>query len=379
MPDLNDMITLVIHTPERAGILKNILENHGITVVLEDFIMSDSSLRVAERVKISQEDLPLALKLLESGESYSASTIAMKMAGMSGNMLIPVDFSDSSILSVKLGFDLARRLNVHPIIMHSFVTPLFSPSDNSVDGLIGETGMVEASYEESVAINDLRKAATKRMKSFRQKILDLQSQGEITKVDFSVNILEGVPEEVILNYCSETPPELVVMATRGIEKKEEELIGSVTAEVLDSCRVPVLTVPDNHTYLSIKDIRRLMVFCNIDQHDVIAVDTLMRMFDYPQCEVILIPAIEKKKSVSVSKMNDLCSYFNANFPTASFKVRIPDSSQYREEIDKIIAEEKVEMLIVPNKKTNIFSRIFHPTIAHRFLFERDMLMLALPV
>lgn len=380
MEETKDLITLVIHTPERAGILKNILESHGLTVVLEDFLVSKSTLRVAERVKIHPDDLPLALKIIESGDNYSVASIAMKMAGMSGNLLIPVDFSDSSILSVKMGFSLARRLSIHPVVMHAFVAPLFSPGNPISDQLSGDpSNYLEQAVEETVEVNDLRLAAQKKMKAFRDEIARLQQSGEIHECKFSTSILEGVPEEAILNYCSETPPMLVVMATRGVEKKEEELIGSVTAEVLDSCRVPVLTVPDNHDGMNIKDIKRLVLFCNIDQHDVIAVDALMRMFDYPECEITLVPAVEKRKTVSKNKLEELCAYFNENYPSAQFKVRIPDSKEYRKEIDGIISEEKIQMLIVPNKKTNIFSRIFHPTMAHRFLFERDMMMLALPV
>ena len=380
MKEAKDLITLVIHTPERAGILKNILESHGMEVLLEDFLVSKSTLRVAQRVKINQEDLPLALKIIESGDNYSAASIAMKMAGMSGNLLIPVDFSDSSLLAVKMGFSLARRLSVHPVLLNSFVAPLFSPSGNAMAVITGETSdAVDESIEEAVAIKDLMAAAAKKMSRFKSKVSQLQKEGKLPELKFSTTVLEGVPEEVILNYCDQTPPMLVVMATRGVEKKEEDLIGSVTAEVLDSCRVPVLTVPDNSSEIEIRNIKRLMLFCNIDQHDVLAVDALMRMFDYPDCNITLVPAVEKRKSVSKTKLEVLCQYFNDNYPSANFKIAIPDGKDYRRDVDKIIGEEHIQMMIVPNKKTNIFSRIFHPTMAHRFLFERDIIMLALPV
>ena len=38
MIDVDDFITLVIHTQKRAQSLKNILESHGIEVRLEDFV-----------------------------------------------------------------------------------------------------------------------------------------------------------------------------------------------------------------------------------------------------------------------------------------------------------------------------------------------------
>lgn len=376
----DELITLVIHTSERAGILKNILESHGMNVVLEDFVVSHSTLRVAQRVKIKSEDLPLALRILESGDNYSATSIAMKMAGMSGNLLIPVDFSDSSLLAVKMGFELARRLSVHPVVMHAYVAPLFAPgSPFAPDGAPDPVDPVESEELEMKEIADIRSAASRRLAKFKNRIDAAKKEGYLPNVKYSTTLLEGVAEEVILNYCRETPPLLVVMATRGVTKKEEELIGSVTAEVLDSCRVPVLTVPENYPDIKIEDIKRLMMFCNVDQHDVLAIDTLMRMFGFPKCEVVLVPVHNKTKGKSTGKIDDMCEYLKETYPEAEFKSFIPDASDFRKQIDKEIGERGIQLLIVPNKKTNIFSRIFHPTIAHRFLFERDMAMLALPV
>lgn len=105
MIDIDDFITLVIHTPAHAQNLRNILESHGMEVRLEDFVSFKSPVAVAQRVKIRPKDLPLALKIIESGEGYSPALIDMKMAGMSGNLLIPVDFSDSSRLAVNIGLD----------------------------------------------------------------------------------------------------------------------------------------------------------------------------------------------------------------------------------------------------------------------------------
>lgn len=374
MIDVDDFITLVIHTPGYAQSLKNILESHGMQVTLEDFVSHKSPVAVAQRVKIHPRDLPLAIKIIESGNNYSPALIDMKMAGMSGNLLIPVDFSDSSKLAVDVGFKLAERMGVRPVVMHSYVAPVFT--QQQLLNFQEEANPDPAEVEESRSIRNL--AATK-LSQFKKKIVEWQKSGELTDVKFSVSLQEGVAEEAILEYCKMAPPELVVMSTRGVSKKEEELIGSVTAEVLDSCRVPLFTVPENCSITSIEGIKNLLMICNLDQHDIITVDALMRMFDYPECSVTLVPSMQRKTSQLKDKIEALASFFNSNYPMAKFSAVLPDRGNFRTEIDGIISEKDIQLLIIPNKKTNIFSRIFRPTLAHKCLFERDMPMLVIPV
>lgn len=45
----------------------------------------------------------------------------------------------------------------------------------------------------------------------------------------------------------------------------------------------------------------------------------------------------------------------------------------------MIADNHIQLMIVPNKKSSAFSRFFRPTLAHRILFERDVPLLVLPV
>ncbi|MDE6339481.1 MAG: universal stress protein [Muribaculaceae bacterium] len=373
MIDVDDFITLVIHTPGQAQNLKNILESHGMEVKLEDFVSYKSPVAVAQRVKIHPRDLLLAIKIIESGKGYSPAIIDMKMAGMSGNLLIPVDFSESSKLAVDIGFKLAKRMGVHPVIMHSYVAPVFTQTQ-MMGPAVSDDSIVEAEESESI-----RNISASRLSKFKNRVVEWQKSGEIPEVKFSVSLQEGVAEEAIIEYCKIAPPELVVMSTRGVNKKEEELIGSVTAEVLDSCRVPLFTVPDNCTIESIEGIRNLLMICNLDQHDIITIDALMRMFDYPECSVTLVPSVQRKSSHVKEKLEALKSFFNSNYPTAKFETHVFGGNNLREDIDKIISESNIQLLIIPNKKTNIFSRIFRPTLAHKCLFERDMPMLVIPV
>lgn len=373
-------ITLAIHTYTHAVTLRRILESHGLQVHFEKLVMTGAEIASGVRVKIKESDLPLALKIMESTEVMPSVKMEMKMDGTSGNILIPVDFSPNSLLACRAGFDLAKKLSLHPVILHAYVTPYFSGSlayaDTADDELSPIIGEGPAEVEEDI---DIRSENKRMMKSFKQKLEKEIREGRLVDVEFSVSLSEGIPEDVILEYCRMTPPALVVMATRGVDKKGEELVGSVTAEVLDSCRVPVLSIPENFEFSSIDSIKKLVYFCNLDQHDIISIDTLMRMFSYPDVDVTLIPVNDRAGDDIRSKVNMLRDYFNKNYPTAHFKSEVFPSKTFRDDFSNFESQNGIQFMIVPNKKKNIFSRLFNPGIAHRLLFERDTPLLALPV
>lgn len=370
-------ITLAIHTYEKAVALRKILEYHGIAVRFESLVLTGARIASGVRVKICEKDLALALKITESGDYFTPAGLDMKMAGTSGNILIPVDFSSYSMLACRIGFDLAARLNLHPVVMHAYATPYFTGT-LSYDTTIGFPDETDEIAEMEVG-KELRTESEKMMRDFKRRLDAARKDGSLPDVDYSTLLSEGIPEETILEYCRMTPPALVVMATRGKHRKEEDLVGSVTAEVIDSCRVPVLAFPENMGHESVCSLKRVAYFCNLDQHDIMSVDTLMRMFDYPAVDITLVPVNDRAGNRIKEKVDALRDYFNGNYPAAKFKSVIFHPKTFRGELDSYIREEKLEMLIVPNKKKNIFSRLFNPGIPHKILFERDMPILALPV
>lgn len=373
-------ITLAIHTYDRAVALRKLLEGHGVEVRFEKLVISGTGIASGVRVKIEEHDLPLALKVSESAQTLLSPHIGINAPGEKRVVLIPVDFTSNSELACKVGFDLARRLDLHPVLLHACVTPYFSGTlayDDPVDGVMdmpGPDGLAE--MEAGI---DIRRQADRRMRTLRRAIEESQKKGEMPDITFTTTLTEGVPEDVIKEYCRLTPPSLVVMATRGKAKKEMELIGSVTAEVLDSSRVPVFSIPENVALTAIEDIRELVYFCNLDQQDLITVDSLMRMFGYPEVKVTLIPVNDRAGQDSASKVEALRDYFNKSYPAAHFLSEVFPAKNFRERFEDFVREKGVQLLIVPNKRRNIFSRLFNPGIAHKLLFERDIPLLALPV
>ncbi|MBD5356666.1 MAG: universal stress protein [Bacteroides sp.] len=373
-------LTLAIHTYERAIALKRILESHKINVRFEKLYLSNSNIASGIRVVIKENDLPLALKVMESSENYIPINEAYTEQGSDGVTLIPVDFSPNSMLACKVGFDIAKRLGLKPLILHAYASPILYNAPIMGDSIDGSLSFdVSEEMAELQAGVDMRKESGVMMDKLSKKICEAQAKGELPDIKFSTESREGIPEEVIKDFCNCTPPVVVVMATRGKDKRDEALIGSVTAEVLDSCRVPVFVVPENCQMTSVEAVKRVVYFCNLDRQDILSVDSLMRMFDYPQAYITLVPVNERAGTDIRERVDSLRDFFNKSFPDSHFTAEVFPMKTLQEDFANYVEQAHIEMLIVPNKKRNIFQRLFKPGFAHRLLFERDMPMLALPV
>lgn len=62
-------------------------------------------------------------------------------------------------------------------------------------------------------------------------------------VDVNTAVLDGEPQDVILDYVVDRGVDLVVMGSHGRRGLDRILVGSVTESVLRSVDVPVLVVP----------------------------------------------------------------------------------------------------------------------------------------
>lgn len=376
MSSTSRQIQLALHSAHTAKLACEMLAAHNIETVVTPVELDGVPSGGVVGMSVDAADVMDALRVLESGMSMPEVDVDLKLAGMSSQLLIPVDFSDMSMTACRVGFDLAERLALRVVVLHAYPAPVFTQAPAAP--FTGEF-MAMGDCNEAVAEVEYDRQAKEGMARFENILHQMQADGKLARVDFTCRIEPGVPEDVIRAFTRDMAPEVVVMATRGKSERDSEMMGSVTAEVLDSCRVPVFTVPRNCRLDSVIQISRLAFFCNLDSQDVVSIDFLMRLFDFPAVEVTLIPVTGKGERHDAEKLEAFSTYLSKNYPEAEFSIYNIAQHDFRASFEAYVRRSGVQMLIVPNKKKNIFARLFNPGIPHRILFERDIPMLALPV
>lgn len=384
MPPAADkrLITIAIHTGDKALALKSLLESEGVKVTLQNVNLEQPVVSAGMRVRIYEEDLPLALRIIENREFflYPESNGESTSGGLA--VLVPVDFSSHSERALRLAFNIADSHGAKVILLNSFLppypnSPLQISDALTFDGLSGEDPVTQT---ETAAM--IQAEAQTRMEQLRRRLLEDIKRGDIPAVKFSTMITQGVPEECIDRVVKEKNPWCLVMGTRAAHQKERELVGSVSAEVLDTCRIQAITVPESCRLDNLNEVKHIVLLSTFSQEDFLALDAIHRMMPSNQkvaVTVVSIPSRRYTRETESSAARALADYCRVHYPNYIFELRSPERDLFVEEYNKIESIRHIDLMVVPNRKKNIFARLFNPGIAHRVLFHFDVPMMVVPV
>lgn len=364
----NRLITLAIHTYDMAVALKNILESEGVVAVLNNVNLESPAISSGIRVRIYEKDLPLALRIVENPEIFTISANKED----DNFILVPIDFSEYSYRASYVAFKLAAIHKLQINFLHSYI------AQNPIDKL----QYIEEDFDAKISTESIKRTAEEELKQFSNKLKEQIKIGVIPPIKFTTKLVEGVPEDSIENFTKERKPQLIIMGTRGSGKKERELIGSVTGEVLDVCRVPVLAVPENADSFDFDKINHIVFFCNMSNEDFIALDTLYRLLPNLSLDVTIV-TIPQKTTHNIDSISQystkFLNYCRENYPRFSFKLHNIDLNHLTSNFKEIEQENHIDLIIAPNKKKNVFSRFFNPSLAHKILLHADIPLMTIPV
>ncbi|MDR0682777.1 MAG: universal stress protein [Dysgonamonadaceae bacterium] len=289
-----------------------------------------------------------------------------------GKILIPVDFSDYSIQACAIGFNYAKEINAEIIIMHAFYTSFFPSSI-----LLDDTFSFPLSNEEETKV--MQNEAEKEFGNFLTFIKEKISAKEWPDVPFTPILKNGLAEDEIANYSQINKPNLIIMGTRGKNQKDIDLIGSVTAEVLDRVKEPLFAIPEKTPFSCFSEIKRIAFGTGFDQKDLIAANALFKMFDRYPVEYYFFHITQRHSGDAWNeiKIAGIKEYFAKKYPNTIIKYDIINGNDFVLNMERFIRNNKIDVISLSTYKRNIFARLFNPSMARKMLFHTDTPLLAL--
>ena len=370
------LVTLAILTYSKAQILKNVLENEGIETYIHNVNQIQPVVSSGVRLRIKESDLPRALKITESSVWLAESIVGEKTPKVEdGNkkILIPVDFSNYSMKACELGFNLAKAYGAEVLLLHVYFTPIYASSLP-----YGDVFNYQISDEETV--KTILQKVHADLNSLSDKIKEKVVTGEFPDVKYTCILREGIPEEEILRYSKEQRPRIIIMGTRGKNQKDADLIGSVTAEVIDRSRTAVLAIPENTPFKEFGSVRKVAFITNFDQRDLIAFDAFInawKPFSFIVSLIYLADAKDSKDTWNEIKLAGIKEYFLKQYTELEIQYDVVKNDDFLKSFDEYIKTNQIDIITLTSYKRNIFARLFNPSIARKMIFHSDTPLLVI--
>jgi nucleotide-binding universal stress UspA family protein len=364
--DMEDtIVTLGKYSYERAEIIKTILENDQIECFIQNVNLIQGAVASGVKVRIKEADLARAIDLLEHWIKPAKEKKGMAIKAdvqEIPRILLPVDFSDYSRKAADLAFDWAFSLKAEITLVHTY----FDPVINALP--FTDTYMYDANLEELAL--DLKETGEKGLLTMKNYLNEKNAKHSDYQVVIKSVLLKGVAEDEIVRFSNVYNPTLIIMGTRGKDRKTTDLIGSVTAEVLDMAKVPVLAVPEDFEYKGLEDLKNVMYATNFEEADFKALDILERILKPIGVKIICahVGASSRNEWDEV-RMEGLSEHLRKKYQETDVVCDLVVNEDFYLGIERYVREKNISMLCLTAHRRNLIRRLLNPSIAKKMLFH----------
>ncbi len=369
--DKDHLVTVAIHSYQKAQILKSILESEGIETYIHNVNLLQPMISAGVRVRINEVDLPRALDIIENVKFDESDVEEAEKNKVRNEILVPIDFSEFTLKTCEFAFRLAKEVNCEIKLMHVYFSSFYPTSIP-----FGDTFAVQPAVGD--LYKDIHEDVERQMKGVVSQLNEKIADGTLPNIKYSYTLREGLPEEEVVSYSKKIRPYAIVMGTRGSNKKEHDLIGSVTAEVIEGCRTPIFAIPENSALSDIASMKKIVFLTNFQDREFVAIGTLMEFIKNYPVNVSFVHVAKKEDKWNAIKLEGLNNYFKEHYPNIQTDYTIIDGNEgIPEALEKFINENTIDMISLSSSPRNIFARMFNPGIARRMLFHTNTPMLVI--
>jgi nucleotide-binding universal stress UspA family protein len=186
---------------------------------------------------------------------------------------------------------------------------------------------------------------------------------------------QGSLNKAIQNIITKEKPDLIVMGTREKSAFQRMTVGSNTTEVANTVACPILAVPreaepnELTNMVLATDLKSLSISSS-------SFSLLERLLNFEQLklEVLQVYSTENEAQQSEKRSG---SAIHSQFEKMKHKhVSIVNRSKYKG-INSYIEENNTSLLILENKESGFFEKIFHTEIAEKMVYHSQIPVLLL--
>ncbi len=361
------LITIAVHNYARAEILRTRLEAEGIECYLKNINLVHSVISGGVKVRVNSKDLEKALRIAEKVSENFRDEYQTEAEGSGRSVqriLVPIDFSDYSVNACRYAIGLAEKLNAEIKLMHVYYNPVV----NSMP--LTDTYYYQVNMDEIIREIELR--AKTSMEQFYADLKEKIEIDNIQGVKLDYVLVRGIASEEIITKSKEYKPDVIIIGTRGQGERENDLIGSVTAKIIEDTRVPVLVIPEDSLYEGIATIN-ILYATDFDESDYKAMKKLMNILAPFEFRLYCVHIGKPNNTAwDKAKMNTLKEKLISQYPDYEIECSLLEEEDFLKGIQEIIRKKRIDIISLVTHKRNLISKLLTPSVARKVLFHTNI-------
>ena len=258
-------------------------------------------------------------------------------------ILVPIDFSPCSINALKMAIQLAKKTDASLELVNAIHVP-----HPHVD-VVGAEAVVQpilADYEIQVE---------EHFKNLPEEVPELKG------VEYESKRFVSVVIDAVYTCLENDDIDLIVMGTHGSHSSLENLVGSISSEIIRFSKVPTLVVPENITSLDIDKIGFAADLKKIEDIEHLgAMKTLAQLFN---AEILLFHVTKGKEDAFQNAAQGLKLTNFLRDTKHSFYTMLEDSVYNA--INDFITKHQLDMLVMYPREHGILDRLLHGSITKK--------------
>ena len=370
----NILVTIVTFKELHVGcFVKEKFEFEGIECFLtdEDIKITNGNTPQGIKLKVRANQTEKAIRtILQIHKEYDLDKIDQNSSFKEKKkILVPVDISKDSINVCEYAVGIAEKTDTEVKLLYVYEDPTLS-------GPVKPTTSWE-DHEKIEAAEAYSKAQTSLLK-FSDDLKEHigKEMQEKSKMHFA--LLKGKPEDVIVTLCKRYKPDLIIMGPKGKGEKKGAFIGSVTTNVIEHIKFPVLTIPKSATYHGLGSIN-IMYATNFNEADNSSLNKLLEIVSPFNTKIYCIHIDIDNDPLKQGKVDELNHFLKNEYSKYNIQCKLFESSDVIKGFEDFIEKNNIDWISFSNPGRTLFYKIFHPNKLKRMVLTSKIPMLVFPV
>ncbi len=281
------------------------------------------------------------------------------------SVLIPVDFSESSLSTCKYAIETVPKNDPVSIwLFHVYADQFIFQPLYDLDGFLVDPVVDVELFEE---MKKIAKENMKKLKTDVEKYIDEKGYKKLTVKSFMV---PGDPEWMIQDVCDELDADVIVMSTRGAGKKDF-LEGNMAKRIMGKAKIPVLAVPEKYGNYKLE---KIMFATHLEhaQEDIDYTMMIYNNFKHLHPKIIITYFREEDDDGNFDFLSDV---FNEYFQNGSLQTLfVPKNVK----VKTVVKENDIDLIAFVAHKENPLKHLFKRVITKKDFLEAGVPVLGLP-